>query len=224
MKRFALTLFLSFALCLAQWGFAPVARAMYVVAYGDTINITVSNAPQYSMVGDIRPDGEVTIPTIGDISVVGLSTDQIREKVTQLVSAYVHHPEVTVVVTGFRPVTVTMLGEIGHPGIIRLPQGNQTLFDAIASAGGFTDRAVRDKVLVIRGNGPDAQHFVVNVDRMMKTGDFSKNMLLEEGDKVQVPEVWYPDLNKITANIAVVASLLATVAILVGYYQRASGP
>ncbi|HEY9723456.1 MAG TPA: polysaccharide biosynthesis/export family protein [Oscillatoriaceae cyanobacterium] len=224
MKRLCLTLLLSIALCLPQLLISPAAHATYVVEYGDALTITVPNAAQYSMAGDIRPDGEVTIPTIGDISVAGLTTDEIREKVTRLVGAYVHNPQVTVVVSGFRSVAVTMLGQVASPGILKLPQGSQTLYDAIASAGGFTDRAVRDKVMVIRGNGPDAQRYVVNVDQMMKSGDFSKNMLLQAGDKVQVPEVWYPDIAKITSNIAVVTSLLATVAILIGYYQRASGP
>lgn len=225
MQRLFTTLLLAAALLVVQLGLQTPAWALYQLAYGDSISITVKDAPQYSVGAAIRPDGAVTVPFLGDLEVVGLTPSQVGERIEKLVARFVRNPQVSVTVTSFRGRQVTILGQVARVGNVTVPPAaiSPTIVDAIAAAGGFTDRANRSEVMIIRGDGPNAQRIVIDVDRMVKTGDFSQNIAVEERDKIVVPEVWYPDYRQATGAIATVASVFASIAVILALYNRASG-
>lgn len=226
MKRLLTTLTLVFALTLAQWSLSSPAWALYQLEFGDTLSVTVKDAPQYSVpAAIIRPDGAITVPYLGDLEVSGLTPGQVGDRIQKLVSRYVRNPEVTVTVTAFRGRVIAVFGQVIKPGNLTVPAApvNPTVLDAIGQAGGFTERANRAEVIVIRGEGPNAQRFVVNVDKMLKNSDFSSNLVIQERDKIIVPEVWYPDYRGAIGVIGTVASVLTMVSIIINVYNRASG-
>ncbi|MFN3428689.1 MAG: polysaccharide biosynthesis/export family protein [Candidatus Sericytochromatia bacterium] len=225
MQRLFTTLLLASALLGVQLGLQAPAWALYQLAYGDTISITVKDAPQYSVAAPIRPDGAVTVPYLGDLEVVGLTPAQLGERIEKLVARFVRNPQVSVTVTGFRGRQITILGQVARVGNVTVPPAavSPTIVDAIAAAGGFTDRANRSEVLLVRGDGANAQRIVIDVDRMIRSGDFSQNIAVEERDKIVVPEVWYPDYRPGIAAVATVASVLGSLAVIVALYNRASG-
>ncbi|MDM8524532.1 SLBB domain-containing protein [Desulfococcaceae bacterium HSG8] len=83
---------------------------------------------------------------------------------------------------------VYVMGEVHNPGAFRLTS-QLNFMDALMMAGGPTDDARRKKLFIIRPT-PDGKGDVVNIDLkgMLKTGDFSKNYLLEDGDVIYVAE------------------------------------
>lgn len=225
MKRFLTTLTLVVALTVAQWSLSSPAWALYQLEFGDTISVMVKDAPQYSVPGaQIRPDGAITVPYLGDLEVSGLTPGQVGDRIQKLVSRYVRNPEVTVTVTGFRGRVIAVFGQVTRPGNLTVPAApvNPTVLDAIGQAGGFTDRANRSEVIVIRGEGANAQRFVVDVEKMLKSSDFSGNIAIQERDKIIVPEVWYPDYRGAIGVIGTVASVLTMVSIIINVYNRAS--
>lgn len=222
MKRLVTTLALAVALSAAQLGLPAPAMALYILAYGDNIAIQVKDAPQFNGGGAIRPDGVITIPYVGDLEVAGLTPMQLREKLTQILSRYIPRPEVTVNVTGFRPMPVVMLGEVKSPGVRFITRANTTLYDMIADAGGFTDRAVPTEVVLIRGDGASAKRMIINVDEMQRTGDFSNNVLIQQGDRIQVKEVWWPNLREWREQIVIVTGFITAIGTIFVLYDRAS--
>jgi polysaccharide export outer membrane protein len=62
------------------------------------------------------------------------------------------------------------------------------LVQAIARAGGFTDVAATDRVIVSRTEDGVVKKFVVNVAAIVKGGDRSKDLELKPGDVISVPE------------------------------------
>jgi protein involved in polysaccharide export with SLBB domain len=93
----------------------------------------------------------------------------------------------------------------------------------IAATGGFTPRAVRNQVLLLHGDGGQAQHTVIDVEKMLKTADLTDDLEVQPGDRLQVPEVWYPNILEIMAVITPIVSLITTVALLIGLYNSAAG-
>ena len=222
MIRVLTTLLLTCALTLTQLVAPPSAEAIYILNYGDTIQITVKDAPQYAGNGLIRPDGVVVIPWVGEVEVLGLTPDQAAGRIASVLRPYLQNPQVQVMVVGFKPQRVTFLGQVGRPGIVDLPRPKTTIFEAISVAGGFTDRAVPSEVVIIRGEGANAEQIIVDIEHMLKTADFSNNIVVRDGDKIQVKEVWWPNWNEIRANLNMVIGIIATIALLFTWYDRAS--
>jgi polysaccharide export outer membrane protein len=222
MNRVCLTLALVAALLGTQLGAPEPALALYILAFGDSIGVTVKDAPQYGFSGAIRPDGDITVPFIGDLEVAGLTPTDAGERIRGLLARFVSRPEVTVTVSGFHPRNVYLIGQIGKPGVANLSGTEPTLIDTIAQAGGFTNRAVKDRVTVFRGKGSNTKKFTVDVQKMLDSGDFSDNMVLTEGDRIQVPEVWYPDFQVVSGNLSLVVGFISTVGVLLVLYNQAS--
>lgn len=83
-------------------------------------------------------------------------------------------------------ISIYLLGEVMNPAAVRFKQSQRaTLLKAIAEAGGFTDRANRSRIEIIRedGAGEDVR-MTVDVDRMMK-GD-QPDVRLQNGDRIYV--------------------------------------
>lgn len=222
MRRLFLTLLLTASL--VGWGaMAPTpAQAEYRLDSGDSISISVRGQPQYSFTAVVRPDGKIELPFIGRFDVKGLSTDDVADTLRPVLGRFVRHPDIWVSVSGFRPQLIYILGQVGHPGSVSLSDANLSIYDAIADAGGFTSRADETKVMLIRGQGAAARVFTVDIDHMNRTGDFSNNVVVEAGDKIMVPEVWYPNFGAIWNGVVTTVSVITTLAILVAFYNQFS--
>jgi len=90
---------------------------------------------------------------------------------------------------------VYVLGEVGRPGVYDL-RDRVRLIGAIQLADSFTRRANRKQVVVVRGDRNKPQLHQINVLEMLKTGDLSKNMMLENDDIVYVPKDWIGNLQE----------------------------
>ncbi len=86
---------------------------------------------------------------------------------------------------------VFVMGEVKKPGKIQLPEEDATLVEVIGQAGGFTRIAAKHKVRVIRRGQKEDTIFQVNVDAIISKGLKEKDLLLESGDIVVVPESFF---------------------------------
>ncbi|MBD3245705.1 MAG: hypothetical protein GF333_01700 [Candidatus Omnitrophica bacterium] len=93
-----------------------------------------------------------------------------------------------VVVTLYEDVSV--FGEVREPGNYPYKKGI-TVIDAISQAGGFTEVASKNGVRVIRQQGGEKKIIKVPVGYILKTGDKERDIELQEGDAVVVPESWF---------------------------------
>jgi polysaccharide export outer membrane protein len=83
---------------------------------------------------------------------------------------------------------LVILGQVKSPGSYDIGDEGITLVQAIARAGGFTDVAATDRVIVIRSEKGAETKIVVNVAAIIKGGDRSKDLELKPDDVVSVPE------------------------------------
>ena len=58
----------------------------YQLAIGDQIRVEFVSYPQFDRTLDIRPDGKITVPYIGDLDAVGLTPPELAARVDQAYS------------------------------------------------------------------------------------------------------------------------------------------
>jgi polysaccharide biosynthesis/export protein len=156
----------------------------YQIGPGDKLRIEVYKDPQLSQSVQVRPDGKITLPLVGDMEATGRTPIDLRDTITTALKSFINNPTVTVIVVEALASQVYVMGEVTHPGTMQL-YGPTTILQALAMAGGFKEFANTKDVKVLRPTktGMDTLRFnykdVINGD--------AKPFYLRSGDTVIVP-------------------------------------
>jgi polysaccharide export outer membrane protein len=118
------------------------------------LNASSAVGPSGGTLGGYLVDetGIIKLPLIGALKAAGLTKRQLADLITnELLSQKIaKDPIVTVRIINFK---ITVLGEVGHPGVVPVVNEKITLPEAIAQAGDLTIYGRRTNVLLIRENG-----------------------------------------------------------------------
>jgi polysaccharide biosynthesis/export protein len=123
--------------------------ADYRLEIGDNIDIRFFYNQELNESVQIRPDGLVSMPLIGDIRAAGQTPASLAQELSTRYRDVVKQPAITVQVRGFANRRVFIGGEVTRPGVLPLV-GVTTALGAITEAGGLTQRAKRGQILLIR--------------------------------------------------------------------------
>ncbi len=80
---------------------------------------------------------------------------------------------------------IKVVGAVKNPGLFPYIKG-MTALDAVLSAGGFTEFASQNNVVIVRNEGGEAKNIQVKLKDVVKGGDLNKNVPLKPGDLVNV--------------------------------------
>ncbi|MCG6200437.1 polysaccharide biosynthesis/export family protein [Psychromonas antarctica] len=118
----------------------------YILDAGDEIKILVYDEPDLTVELIINDDGFINFPLVGAISVTGKTPSQVQEIIHDgLLGDYLLRPSVQVDVVSYRPFYIH--GEVKKPGAYSYQPG-MTVDQAVALAGGLTERASTDKIFI----------------------------------------------------------------------------
>lgn len=142
----------------------------YQIGPNDVISITVYQEADLSVVdAKVASDGTISIPLLGNLHVAGLSSQQLNQLVTEkLADGYLRQPNVTVKVE--RKQLYYIKGEVASPGGYVLVDG-LTVDKAIALAGGYTERAAKRDVTIVREGEPANKLRDASVSTRIRAGD-----------------------------------------------------
>ena len=160
---------------------APVSTD-YRLATGDKLRIDVYKDQQLSQSLQIRPDGKITLPLVGDVVAAGRTSTELRDSIAGALKEYIASPVVTVIVVETVPQVVYVQGEVSKPGVFALVNGHLSIIQAIAMAGGFTDFANRKDITVLRGT----QKLKFNYKDAIDEDSRREPLQLQPGDTVIV--------------------------------------
>jgi protein involved in polysaccharide export with SLBB domain len=135
----------------------------------------------------IQPDGKVTLDLLGEVKIVGMTAKEIAAKLQVLLSRYYLDPKVSVRVVEYASKKYYVTGVTSRKGAVPYT-GRDTLIDAVMGAG-LNFMCWTSQIEVIRP-APNAHEPIVirvDVDEMLDSGDWSKNILLEPDDVVHIP-------------------------------------
>ncbi len=160
--------------------------ASYIVGIADELQISVWKEPDLSMPVVVRPDGMITLPVIDDVKVVGMTTKQVQDVLTEKLKNVVSEPQVTVIVRNIRSRKVYLVGQVGHPGAVML-NGHETVLQVLAESGGPGPYAKADKIYILRMVGDHQEKLAFNYKKAVKGDDPRSDIPLNTGDVIVVP-------------------------------------
>jgi polysaccharide export outer membrane protein len=164
---------------------APSVPDEYRMSPGDKLRIEVYKDAQLSQSVQVRPDGKVTLPLIGDIVASGRTPMELRDGIGAALKEYVTNPTVTVIVVEAATATAYVMGEVNHPGAVSLTSP-LTVLQALAMAGGLKDFADTKKIRILRKDPSGEQVIPFNYKDAMKSP--RAPIYLRPGDTVVVPD------------------------------------
>jgi polysaccharide export outer membrane protein len=157
----------------------------YRLSPGDKLRIEVYKDQQLSQSVQIRPDGKITLPLIGDLEAAGQPPMALRDSIAQALREYVTNPTVTVIVVETAASMAYVVGEVYHPGSILLQTGPVTVLQAIALAGGLKDFADAKNIRILRKSAAGVEPLPFNYKDAIRG---ATPVYLQQGDTVVVPD------------------------------------
>jgi polysaccharide biosynthesis/export protein len=177
----------------------------YRLGPGDEISIRIKGQPAYSTEKTkVSPTGTVYHELLGEVSVVGLTTNQVTELLTNDLGEYLKNPQVSIQLVEAASAKVSVFGEVHHPGTVVMSRPMR-LLDAISEAGGFSDTGKQSSVEVLR-QYPNGNRVPMRIDvkkYLQGKGSPESNIPLQAGDLVVV----HGNMRKALGNIGALAGL-----------------
>jgi polysaccharide export outer membrane protein len=157
---------------------AITPQSPYTLDSGDRLRIVVFGQDGLTNSYLVDASGHIAMPLIGSVMAKGETTDQLSARIAdKLRDGFIREPHVAVEVEAYRPFFI--LGEVTAPG--QYPYvANMTAETAVAIAGGFAPRAVRQSVVVIR-----------NINGQQVRMTVPLGYPLRPGDTINVQERWF---------------------------------
>jgi polysaccharide biosynthesis/export protein len=158
---------------------------------GDVVNISFPGSSTLNTTQQIRRDGKIVIPLIGEITAAGMTPVQLQDELIKLYAPQVATKQIIVTVQS-STYRVYVSGAVLRPGPVQSDRPI-TVLDAIMEAGGFDTTKANLKAVVVVRQGPEGTtKFKLNLDEAMK-GAMQKPFILQASDIVFVPEkfTWF---------------------------------
>ncbi len=141
----------------------------YQLGSGDKIKIQVYGEDGLSMETKLTDAGTILYPFLGEVRVAGLTVGQLADRIVEgLKGRYLVDPKVSVSVLEYREFFVN--GEVKSPGAYPYQPG-LTVQKAVSMAGGFTERASRSSITLLREKDADATPDKVDISSPVSPGD-----------------------------------------------------
>jgi len=162
----------------------------YLIGPEDVLDISVWKNQELSRTVTVRPDGKISLPLIGDVQAGGVSPSQLRNAIVAKLKEYQENAVVSVIVQTVNSYRIFIVGEVRSPGTYLL-KSKTTVLQAISMAGGFSQFASKNKIVLVRkldADGNAEEKINIRFDDLINADISSdKNPVLKPGDTIFVP-------------------------------------
>jgi len=141
----------------------------YRLGSEDLIECFVYKEPELTTTAIVRPDGMISLPLVGEIQATGRTAPELQVEITSKLLEFMADPVVSIIVKEINSPKISVFGEVRKPDVFPIKQ-RMTVLNAIALAGGFTEFAKRDHVIVIRAGSSGQERIKLNLERLIKDG------------------------------------------------------
>jgi polysaccharide export outer membrane protein len=181
----------------------PAVQADSLLRPGDVLRIAVWRQPEFSGEFVINPDSTVAHPLLQAVKVGGVPPSVAKGRLRDFLTGYEQSPRF--VVEPLYPVVAA--GEVRQPGLLSVPRGT-TLSQAVARAGGPTERGRLDHVQLVRGGRTYVLNLLSEDQRVATMPVTSGDQLFvgRRGDFNLVRDVLTPIFSFSAATAAIVAA------------------
>lgn len=170
-----------------QTRFAKAGANDYRIGAGDILEITIWKEPDLSRPEVlVRTDGKISFPLLNDVQAAGLTPMEMKKNMETGLKEFIATPFVTITVTNPQSQRIYILGEVVNTGEYPLTK-NLTVLQAFALAGGFTEWASKNEIILMRKEGGKDTLYRINYKNIIKGKDLNQNLLLKADDTIIVP-------------------------------------
>lgn len=169
----------------------------------NTNNIQTTSANLFLNGFTIDSQGFIEIPTLGKISIKGLTIEEAKDKIQIEADNYLINSTVIVKHINFE---ITVLGEVKNAGTYTVYKDNITILEALGLSGDLTDYANRKKIKLIRYNQ------IIYIDLTKTETLYSENFLLKANDVLYIEPLRNVKLRSSNAQIYI--SAISSIALI----------
>lgn len=158
--------------------------ALVKLGAGDLLEVSVYNVPELTSKVRVSNSGDIYLPLIDYVHVEGLTQEEAQSVIEKRLEdgGFVRSPHVTIFVDEASSQGVTVIGEVGKPGIYP-DVVDHRLYEVISEAGGFTLSASRKIAILRKGEKAPIR---IDLPRNL-ADDLSANVEIMPGDIITVP-------------------------------------
>jgi protein involved in polysaccharide export with SLBB domain len=154
---------------------------------GDTLNLSLFDMPDTARTDvPVGPDGRITFLQARNVMAAGMTIDELRAKLDEMLGKYYQNPHTMIVPVAFRSKKYFVLGAVTAAGVYTMERP-LTVIEAIARAGGFQTGLSEQRTVELADLGHsfivrDRQRLPVDFERLFQRGDLTQNVALEPED------------------------------------------
>lgn len=163
--------------------------ADYIIGPGDRLEVNIFGELEDKLEFTVLPEGNVLIPTIGDLKISGLSLKEAKAIILAEVNKYYIRAKISVNLIGLRKFRIYLTGEVKNPGTYFV-QGSDRLSDVLEISTGLNDWADDTKIEI---RHKDDVVDKIDITRFYRLGDKSSNPYLRGGDNIFAPSIKLTD-------------------------------
>ncbi|MEF3075506.1 polysaccharide biosynthesis/export family protein [Methylobacter sp. Wu1] len=181
--------FMRIFLLLAVSIFFQTAHAdsnQYTVNSGDILDISVWNEEALQKEVRVLPDGSISFPLAGSISVAGKSISQIQSILKERLAELIADPVVNISVKSAEGNSIYVIGQVKKPGQFVMYQPMDVM-QMLSLAGGLTAFAKANDIVILRRNGDKSESIAFKYGEVEDGDKLENNHLLRSGDVIVVP-------------------------------------
>ena len=158
----------------------------YIIKPGDILEIVTWKEPDFTKDVIVRNDGKFSFPLLDDIRAENMTTIQVKRILEKGLKEYLDTPVVTVILKSPQSQKYYILGEIQKTGEYQIAK-RLTVLQAFALAGGFTEWASKNEIILLRVEQGKQKIIRINYKNIIKGKDLDNNVLVEPDDTIIVP-------------------------------------
>ena len=158
----------------------------YVIGPDDVLQVLYWREKELSAEVTVRPDGMITLPLLNDVHALGLTPEQLRDRVSEAAARFIEDPSVNVVVKQINSRKVFITGQVAKPGAYPLTAPT-TVLQLIAMAGGLSEFADQNGITIMRTENGKPLSLPFKYKDVVKRRNLRQNIELKPGDTVIVP-------------------------------------
>ena len=185
----------------------------YTLGTNDIISIEVRRHPEFSGKYTVNSEGKIGYKYIGDILVDGLTKNELKDRMTGILSDFLIKPEVDVQIVAYLSKVIYVVGDVHRPG--KFYMRGDTIFarEAFVQAGLPTQAAALRGCRVITPDRTGKDNYrKLDAHRLLYDGDLKQNLVMKPGDVLYVPATFMAKVIRVISPVTNVVGQAAGVA------------
>lgn len=159
----------------------------YTIGAGDILEIMVWKNNELTKTLPVRPDGNISLPLVGELKVEGKKVKELSEQLRETYAQYMTDPVISVSVQQVNSMNVYIIGRVNAPGV-RPITAQTNVLQGLAMASGLTPFAEGNDIQILRTQDDGTTSVIpFDYDEVSRGRNLQQNIFLKRGDVIVVP-------------------------------------